>query len=142
MPFSSRREYTQVAYKTTTTFDDAVKEVFSRYERHCKPRTIDINQQYYNYYIKPFFGDMLIADIGKADVNRWFAEMVTIPGAANRGLPVVSVILEQAMLYGYREEGVHGLEARRRNLVHLEGGGECYPRATCKNFLQVQTESD
>ncbi len=79
MPFSNRREYMQTAYKTTTTFDDAAKEVFSRYGRRWKPRTMYINQKYYNC---------------------------------------------------------------RQNLAHLEGGGECYPRATCKNFLQVQTESD
>ncbi len=120
MPFSSRREYAQTAYKTTTTFDDAAKEVFSRYGRRWKPRTMDINQKYYRSYIKPYFGDMLIADIGKADVNRWFAEMVTIPGAANRGLPVVSVILEQAMLYGYREEGAnpcHGIRRYKRKPI-------------------------
>ncbi len=99
--------------KATTTFDDAAKEVFSRYGRRWKPQTLKINQYYYNCRIKPFFGHMLIADVNKADVGRWFTEMASTPGAANRALPVISVILEQVMLYGYRIEGAnpcHGIK--------------------------------
>ncbi len=121
MPLSRHSKYMQAAYKATIKFDNVAKEVFSRHGRRWKPRTMRVNQNYYNLYIKPFFGDMLISGINKADVSRWFGEMAAIPGSANRALPVVSVILEQARLYGYRDEGAanpcHGIRRYKRKPV-------------------------
>ena len=114
MLLSKQNKYTQTTYKATIKFDDAAKEVFIRYGRRWKPRTMKINQQYYNLYIKPFFGNMPISSVNKADVSRWFAEMAATPGAANRALPVISVILEQAMLYGYCDEGANSCHGIRR----------------------------
>lgn len=53
----------------------------------------------------PYFGEMMVHEISKADVSRWFAGMASRSGTANRSLPVLSVMMREAETYGYRPEG-------------------------------------
>ena len=51
------------------------------------------------------------------DVRRWFASLHNTPVAADRSVPVLSVIMRQAEVYGYRPEGTNpcaGIKRYRR----------------------------
>ncbi|MCY4439896.1 MAG: tyrosine-type recombinase/integrase [Deltaproteobacteria bacterium] len=100
-------------------FEDVADEVFRRYRRHWKPRTLDVNLGYYRNQILPWFKGRAIGDIARHDVQRWFASLHSTPVAADRSAPVLSVILRQAEVYGYRPEGSNpctGIKRyRRRN---------------------------
>ena len=86
-------------------FETAAEEVFQRYGRHWKPRTLEVNLGYYRKQILPWFRGRAIADITRGDVQKWFASLHKTPVAADRSMPVLSVILRQAGVYGYRPEG-------------------------------------
>ncbi len=86
-------------------FETVAEEVFRRYGRRWKPRTRTVNQGYYRKQILPGFRGMPIASITARDVQAWFASLRGVPAAADRALPVLSVILRQAEVYGYRPEG-------------------------------------
>ena len=73
----------------------------------------------------PFFAERTVGDIAQTDVARWFAGAVQ-PGFANRALPVLSVMMREAELYGYRAaddgnpcEGVRRYR-RHRGERHLD----------------------
>jgi len=85
-------------------FEEVAEEVFDRYGRAWKPSTKKVNRAYLRNQILPWFRGRSIADITHAEVQRWFASLHATPAAANRSLPVLSVILRQAELYGYREQ--------------------------------------
>ena len=87
-----------------TLFEAVAEEVFHRYARHWKPRTLEVNRGYYRNQILPWFRGRPIADITRNDVQDWFASLHATPAAADRSAPVLSVILRQAELYGYRPE--------------------------------------
>ncbi len=95
-------------------FEAVAKEVFDRYGRNWKPRTMEVNRKYLRNQILPWFGGMNIADIAKPDVQRWFASLRPTPVAANRSTPILSVIMRQAELYGYRPEGSNPCAGIRR----------------------------
>ena len=98
-------------------FEIVADEVFRRYGRHWKPRTLRVNLGYYRNQILPWFRDKAIADITHSDVQRWFASLRATPVAADRSAPVLSVILKQAEVYGYRAEGSNpctGIKRYRR----------------------------
>ena len=59
---------------------------------------------YYRNQILPWFRGKPIADITRRDVQQWFASLHATPVAADRSAPVLSVILKQAEVYGYRPE--------------------------------------
>ena len=103
----------------TILFEDVADEVFRRYRRHWKPRTLDVNLGYYRNQILPWFRGRAIGDIERHDVQRWFASLHATPVAADRSAPVLSVILRQAEVYGYRAQGSNpciGIKRyRRRN---------------------------
>ena len=86
-------------------FETVAEEVFRRHGRHWKPRTRDVNLAYLRNQILPWFEGMAIADITRTDVRKWFASLHGTPAAADRSVPVLSVILRQAEVYGYRAEG-------------------------------------
>lgn len=83
-------------------FRDVAEEVFSRYGRNWKNQTVKVNRAYLRNQIMPWFGDRPIADITQSEVRDWFAGLLETPAAADRSLPVLSVILRQAEIYGYR----------------------------------------
>ena len=78
--------------------------MFSYYRRHWKARTLAVNLNYYKNNILPWFKGRPIAGITRPEVLEWFESLHAKPTSANRSLPVLSVILRQAEVYGYRPE--------------------------------------
>lgn len=95
-------------------FADVANEVFRRYGRNWKPGTEAVNRVYLRNQILPWFGNLSIRDITEGDVRQWFASLHATPAAANRSLPVLSVILRQAEHYGYRLPGASPCVGIRR----------------------------
>ena len=85
-------------------FEAVADEVFSYYRRHWKPRTLAVNLNYYENNILPWFKGRRISGITRREVLEWFESLHAKPASANRSLPVLSVILRQAEVYGYRQE--------------------------------------
>ena len=99
------------------TFETVADEVFRRYARNWKPSTLKLNQGYCRNQILPWFEGRPIADITAHDVQRWFASLHETPVAADRSAPILSVIMRQAEVYGYRPEGTNpcaGIKRYRR----------------------------
>ena len=95
-------------------FEAVAEEVFRRYARNWKPSTLKVNRGYYRKQILPWFEGRPIAGITAADVRRWFASLHETPVAADRSAPVLSVIMRQAEVYGYRPEGTNPCAGIRR----------------------------
>ena len=95
-------------------FEAVAAEVFERYGRNWKPGTRKVNQNYLRNTILPRFRGRNIADITRQDVQRWFASLRATPVAADRSAPILSVIMRQAELYGYRPEGSNPCTGIRR----------------------------
>ena len=107
----------KAAVPSETAFETVADEVFGRYARNWKPSTLRVNQGYYRNQILPWFGERPIGDITTPDVRRWFASLHNTPVAADRSAPVLSVIMRQAEVYGYRPEGTNpctGIKRYRR----------------------------
>ncbi len=98
-------------------FETVAEEVFRRYARNWKPSTLYVNQGYYKNQILPWFEGHPVAAITVSDVRRWFASLHETPVAADRSAPILSVIMRQAEVYGYRPEGTNpctGIKRYRR----------------------------
>ena len=107
----------QAAATPDIAFETVGAEVFRRYARNWKPSTLRVNRGYYHKQILPWFGGRPIGDIAARDVRRWFASLHETPVAADRSAPVLSVIMRQAEVYGYRPEGTNpcaGIKRYRR----------------------------
>ena len=107
----------QAAAPSDTAFETVADEVFRRYARNWKPSTLKVNRGYYRNQILPWFRGRPIGDITARDVRRWFASLHETPVAADRSAPVLSVIMRQAEVYGYRPEGTNpcaGIKRYRR----------------------------
>ena len=105
------------AAPSDTAFETVGDEVFRRYARNWKPSTLKVNRGYYRNQILPWFRGRPIGDITARDVRRWFASLHETPVAADRSAPVLSVIMRQAEVYGYRPEGTNpctGIKRYRR----------------------------
>ena len=88
-----------------TRFEIFAEAVLQRYSRVWKPNTLYVNRHYFHRQILPGFTGTQIADIDRADVQRWFASLRATPAAADRSMPILSVILKEAERMGYRPEG-------------------------------------
>ncbi len=97
-----------------TLFEAVAEEVFLRYSRHWKPSTLKVNRGYLRKQILPWFGGRQIADITRKDVQDWFMSLHATPVAADRSAPVLSVIMAQAEVYGYRPENSNPCTGIRR----------------------------
>ena len=86
-------------------FSTFAEEFLTRYRRNWKPSTYQSALYIINGSILPHFGQMTVQGITRADVTRWFAGMADRPGKANRSLPVLSVMMREAEIYGYRAQG-------------------------------------
>ena len=95
-------------------FEDVATDAFSSQERLWKPATLAVNQSYLRNQIMPFFRGRSICDITRVDVQRWFASLHRTPAAANRALPVLSVILRRAVFLGHRTDGDNPCAGIRR----------------------------
>ena len=116
-----------LAFAEDRPFETVAEEVFTRYGRHWKPGTMKVNRKYLRSTILPRFRGMNIADITKQDVQRWFASLRATPVAADRSAPILSVIMRQAELYGYRPEDSNPCTGIRR-----------YRRKGRERFLSMQ----
>ncbi|MCY3845115.1 MAG: site-specific integrase [Acidobacteria bacterium] len=105
------------AAPTDTPFETVADEVFRRYARNWKPSTLKVNRGYYRNHILPWFAGRPISEIAAHDVQLWFASLHQTPVTADRSAPVLSVIMRQAEVYGYRPEGSNpcaGIKRYRR----------------------------
>ena len=95
-------------------FEAVAASVFSRYERNWKPRTLQVNRGYLKNQILPRFAGTPIAEIDARDIRNWFASLRATPVAADRSMPVLSVIMREAEAMGLRPEGSNPCRGVRR----------------------------
>ncbi|MXX90819.1 MAG: site-specific integrase [Boseongicola sp. SB0677_bin_26] len=88
-----------------TVFEAVAEAAFRRHGRSWKPGTLKVNRSYLRSQILPRFAGRQVADINRRDVVRWFASLRATPVAADRSVPVLSVIMREAERMGFREEG-------------------------------------
>ena len=88
-----------------TLFEAVAEIVFRRRERVWKPGTLNVNRCYLKNQILPCFAGRQVADIDRRDVRDWFASLRATPVAADRSMPVLSVIMREAEAMGLRPEG-------------------------------------
>ena len=110
-----------------TLFETVAEEVFDRYGRRWKPRTLDVNRAYLRRQILPFFAGRPIGEITREDVWAWFRGLHATPAAANRSAPILSVIMQQAEVWGYRPENSNPCAGIRR-----------YRQGRSERFLRVR----
>jgi integrase len=79
-----------------------------------KPATLQVNEVYLRNQIMPWFRGRPIADINRAEVRQWFGTLHATPAAANRSLPILSIVMRQAEIYGYRPEKSNPCKRIRR----------------------------
>ena len=112
-----RRESDAHAGSHDSLFEAVAGRVFARYARVWKAGTLYVNRCYFRRQILPWFAGRQVGDISRQDVERWFASLRATPVAADRSTPVLSVILKEAELLGYRPEGSNpcrGIKRYRR----------------------------
>ena len=97
-----------------TLFETVAEEVFDRYGRRWKPRTLEVNRAYLRRQILPFFAGRPIGEITREEVRAWFCGLHATPAAANRSAPILSVIMQQAEAWGYRPENSNPCAGIRR----------------------------
>ena len=95
-------------------FEAVAGLVFERHARVWKARTLEVNRTYLRRQLLPWFAGRDIASIDRQDVQRWFASLRATPAAADRSAPVLSVIMKEAELLGYRPEGSNPCRGLRR----------------------------
>ena len=116
-------------------FETVAEEVFDRYGRNWKPRTLAVNKGYLKNQILPLFRGRQITGITATEVKEWFASLHATPVAADRSAPVLSVIMTCAETYGYRPEGskpVHGDQAVQEEGARTLPRGTGNPSARCR----------
>ena len=86
-------------------FEDAGRFLLKAYSRHWKPTTYKVSVRCFEEYLLPYFKDYRIDEITRSDILEWFDSMRDRPGSANRSLPLLSVLMQQAEDYGLRAEG-------------------------------------
>ena len=89
-------------------------EFLDRQARRWKPRTPESNTYMVRKYILPAFGHMTVDAIAVEHVRDWFASMTDRPGSANRALPVLSVMMRMAELWGYRRNNSNPCKNAKR----------------------------
>ncbi len=95
-------------------FETVAEEVLDHYKRRWKPGTLTANRIYLKRQILPFFADRIISDITQQDVATWFRSLHATPAAANRSLPILSVIMQKAEIWDYRPENSNPCVGIRR----------------------------
>ena len=85
-------------------FGTVAEDVLVHHKRLWKPGTLAVNRCYLKRQILPFFAGRTISDITHQDVATWFRSLHATPAAANRSLPILSVIMQKAESWGLRPE--------------------------------------
>lgn len=84
----------------------AFAELFwKHYSLRWKPTTRQVSRSYIDVRLIPRFGDMSVRTIKRSDVLDWRDSMTQYPGAFNRAIPILSVMLSYAETLGYRKKG-------------------------------------
>ena len=89
-------------------------EFLDRQARLWKPRTRDCNERIARNEILPAFGGLTVDAIAVEQVRDWFASMSDRPGVANRAMPVLSMMMRMAELWGYRRHNTNPCKNTRR----------------------------
>ena len=97
-----------------TLFETVATTVFERHERLWKAGTLKVNRGYLRSQILPHFAGRPIAEIDRQEVRHWFARLRATPVAADRSMPVLSVIMREAEAMGLRPEGSNPCRGIRR----------------------------
>ena len=90
------------------------EEFLERQGRYWKPRTVETNSRVVHKNILSAFGHMIVDAITDDDVKRGFASLGERPGIANRAMPVLSVMMRMAELWGYRAHNTNPCNRTRR----------------------------
>ena len=98
-----------------TLFEAVAETVFERYARVWKAGTLRVNRSYLRKRIMPHFAGRQIANIDRQEVRSWFASLRPTPVAADRSLPVLSIIMKEAEKMGLRPEDSNPCRGIRRN---------------------------
>ena len=109
-----RRGEAVLARPEEMLFETVAETVFRQHERVWKPRTLDVNRGYLKKQILPHFAGLNIADIDSREVRNWFASLAATPVAADRSMPILSVIMREAQRMGLRREGSNPCRGIRR----------------------------
>ena len=109
-----RRGETVPPQSEETLFEAVAEIVFERYRQVWKAGTLNVNRCYLRNQILPHFTGRRIGDIDRRDVRSWFAALHATPVAADRSVPVLSVIMREAEGMGLRPEGSNPCRAIRR----------------------------
>ena len=94
--------------------DAFAEEFLERYARHWKPVTLENSAYVVRKYILPAFGHLTVDAITVEHVKDWFASMAERRGNANRSMPVLSVMMRMAELWGYRPHNSNPCKNTRR----------------------------
>ena len=97
-----------------TLFEAVAETVFRHHERVWKPSTLRVNRDYLKNQLLPHFAGRSVAEIDRREVGNWFASLTAIPVAADRSMPVLSVIMREAERLGFRPEGSNPCQGIRR----------------------------
>ena len=90
------------------------EEFLDRQAHRWKPRTQEANSRFVRKDILPAFGDLTVDAITVEHVRDWFASMSDRPGIANRAMPVLSMMMRMAELWGYRPHNSNPCRNTRR----------------------------
>jgi len=100
--------------KQVISFEALAELAFKRRKRLWKESTYQINCRYLNNYIIPHFKDREAASITQGDVVAWYKSYGHIPETARRIVPVLSVIMAEAVEIGLIPEGSNPCHGVRR----------------------------
>ena len=89
-------------------------EFLDRQARLWKPMTRETNANIVHKEILPAFGGLAVDAIRVEQVRDWFASMSERPGVANRAMPVLSMMMRMAELWGYRRHNTNPCKNTRR----------------------------
>ena len=95
-------------------FEAVAETVFERHARLWKAGTLRVNRGYLRSQILPHFAGRQIADIDRREVRKWFASLRPTPVAADRSMPVLSVIMTEAEAMGMRPKDSNPCRGIRR----------------------------
>ena len=94
--------------------DAFAAEFLDRQAYRWKPRTQETNSRIVRKDILPAFCHMTVDAIAAEHVRDWFAAMSDRPGIANRSMPVLSMMMRMAELWGYRAHNSNPCRNTRR----------------------------
>ncbi|MCY4319781.1 MAG: site-specific integrase [Alphaproteobacteria bacterium] len=100
-----------------TLFEAVAETAFRRHERLWKRGTLIVNRSYLRNQLLPHFAGRPVADIDRQEIRHWFTRLWATPVAADRSMPILSVIMKEAERMGLRPEGSNpcrGIKRYRR----------------------------